>query len=55
MVLACLFTCDKLFQTGQGTERVDDDLTDVAVTTEEQLPFRDIACIVGHGVRDVAT
>ena len=41
---------NKLFQTGQGTERVNDNLTDVAVTTEEQLAFRDITRIVGHGM-----
>lgn len=49
------FARNKLFQTGQGTERVNDNLTDVAVTTEEQLAFRDITRIVGHGMRNVAT
>ena len=55
MVLTCLFARNKLLQTGQGTERVNDNLTDVAVTTEEQLAFRDITRIVGHGMRNVAT
>jgi hypothetical protein len=50
MVLAGLLVLDELLQTGQGTERVDDDLARVRIGTQEQLAFRDVARIIRDGV-----
>ena len=54
MVLAGLLVLDELLQTGQGTERVDDDLAGIGVGAQEQLALRDVTGVVRDGVRDVA-
>ena len=54
MVLTGFLTGHQLFQTGQRTERVHNDLTDIAVATQEKLPFGNISRVVRHGMRDVA-
>ena len=45
----------QLFQTRQASERIDDDLTHIAITTQIQLTFRDITRIIRYGMRDITT
>ena len=53
MVFARLLALHQLFESGQGAERVDNDLAGVGIGSEEELAFRNVAGIVRDGVGDV--
>ena len=54
MVLAGLLALHELLESGQGAERVHDDLAGVGVCAQEQLALGDVARVVRDGVGDVA-
>ena len=54
VVLAGLLALHELFESGQGAERVHDDLAGVRIGTQEELALCDVAGVVRDGVGDVA-
>ena len=54
MVLAGLLADDKLLESRERTERVDDDFPRIRVCTEVKLAFGDVSRVVRYGMGDVS-
>ena len=54
MVFASLLTDDKLLESRERAEGVDDNLTHIGVTTQVELTFGNVPRIVRYGMRDIA-
>ena len=55
MVFTRLLTGNQLFQTRQRTERVNNNLTNITITTQEQLTFCDVTRVIRHSVSNIST
>src|SRR5690606_30763223 len=55
VISTCLLSDNKLFQTRKRAEGVNDYLSDLTVTTQEQLSLGDISGIIGDSVSDITT
>ena len=54
VVLPGLDVLDSLLESGQGTERVDDDLSGIGIRPQEELALGDVTGVVRDGVGDVS-
>ena len=55
MILAGLLTRYQLFQTREASERIDDNLTHIAISTQVELTFRDVTRVIRHRMGNITS